>query len=172
MPVLLTTLWRKFALDQAGTRAATKLPSLVWEAPPTDAGVESSWQMTKTGSGLTRPTAGEAIVFTLEKAVSLVNPFPMGVTIGRVETNDVILEDGSVSRFHAWFQFDERANGWSLTDAESRNGTWVNGLRCEPRKRVLVPDGAELRIGDASLRFLLPEALFDFLNQRGESLKP
>jgi pSer/pThr/pTyr-binding forkhead associated (FHA) protein len=92
----------------------------------------------------------------------------MGVTIGRVETNDIILDDGSVSRFHAWLQFDERAQTWSITDAESRNGTWVNGQSCEPRKKVLVPDQAEVRIGSASLRFLLPDALVAFINQRAK----
>jgi hypothetical protein len=50
------------------------------------------------------------------------------VRIGRGETNEIQLADGKVSRSHAKI---EAADGgaWVLSDLESRNGTWLNGVR-------------------------------------------
>jgi hypothetical protein len=169
MPVTLMTLWRRLIVDPVATRASIKLPSLVWAGPPAEHDEWGSWQPTSNGTRTSRPGAGEALIFTVEKVLSAVNPFPMGVTIGRVETNDVIVDDASVSRFHAWLQLDERKGVWSLTDAESHNGTWVNGVRCEPKKKVPLSDGAEVRVGDASLRFFLPEALIAHVTEHGDS---
>lgn len=144
-----------------------KVPALLWEAPPgatTDAG---HWEMTDAGGSLTRPRAGEPLVFLVEKSANTAsNPFAMGVTIGRVESNDVVLDDGSVSRFHAWLQKDERTQHWSLTDAESKNGTWVDGAPLAPKQRAALRDGARIKLGDVELQFLLPPALKTFVAER------
>jgi pSer/pThr/pTyr-binding forkhead associated (FHA) protein len=60
----------------------------------------------------------------------------MGITVGRVETNDVIVDDGSVSRFHAWLQLDERKKAWFLCDAESKNGTFLGPQRLTANQKV------------------------------------
>ena len=50
------------------------------------------------------------------------------VTIGRASTNDVALPDMSVSREHA--KIVQADNGtYTITDCNSRNGTYVNGQR-------------------------------------------
>lgn len=143
------------------------VPAMVWEAPGgamTDSG---HWEMTDAGGTMSRPRAGEPLVFLVEKSsTSSNNPFAMGVTIGRVESNDVVLDDGSVSRFHAWLQKDERTGQWSLTDAESKNGTWVDGKQVAPKQRVTIQDGSTLKLGDVELTFLLPPALKAFVTQR------
>ena len=70
--------------------------------------------------------------------------------------NDVSLEDESVSRFHAFFQNESGA--WTLTDAESKNGTFVETVRLLPNKPYAVRDGMRLRFGDLEVRFLTAES--------------
>jgi pSer/pThr/pTyr-binding forkhead associated (FHA) protein len=79
----------------------------------------------------------------------------MGITVGRVGTNDVVIDDPSVSRFHAYFQHDERKGGWTLTDADSQNGTRVNGQKTVGHQQL--EDGAKLTFGDIVTWFLEPE---------------
>lgn len=145
------------------------VPGLVWEAPPTKLTDSGHWEMTDSGQAMRRPRAGEPLVFMVEKSASTThNPFAMGVTIGRVESNDVVVDDGSVSRFHSWLQRDERTQQWSLTDAESKNGTWVDGVQLG-KQRVTLRDGARLKFGDVEMSFFLPAALKSFVELRFHS---
>jgi pSer/pThr/pTyr-binding forkhead associated (FHA) protein len=148
-----------------------KVPAILWEAPPNQAGTDSGhWEMTEAGGTPTRPRTGEPIVFLVEKAASTQNnPFAMGITMGRVESNDIVLDDGSVSRFHAWLQKDERTQAWSLTDAESKNGTWVDGAQVAPKTRVALKDGSRIKLGDVELVFCLPEKLKVLVAERYQS---
>ncbi|HEY1086116.1 MAG TPA: FHA domain-containing protein [Archangium sp.] len=145
-----------------------KVPAIIWEAPPNEATTDSGhWEMTDAGGSLTRPRTGEPLVFLVEKGANTQNnPFAMGITIGRVESNDIVLDDGSVSRFHAWLQLDERTQLWSLTDAESKNGTWVDGTQLAPKTRVALKDGARIKLGDVELQFCLPPTLKAFVTER------
>jgi hypothetical protein len=159
VPFSLPYFNRQLLRDEAQARASLTTPLLVWEAPPEeDEESGRAWARTEVGQPQARPTAGQPLAFKVEKANLPGNPFAMGVTVGRVEHNDVALDDGSISRFHAWFQQDARTQEWSLVDAESRNGTWVDGVKLAPRERVQLKDGATLRFGDATLRFLLPQS--------------
>jgi hypothetical protein len=49
------------------------------------------------------------------------------LTVGRHPACDVVLDDPSVSRWHARLRF--RDGTWMLQDLDSRNGTWVNDVR-------------------------------------------
>lgn len=145
------------------------VPALVWEAAPNPAKLTESghhWEMTNTGLNMTRPRAGEPLIFPVEKVLGTTNAFAMGVTIGRVESNDIVVDDGSVSRFHAWIQRDDRTQQWSLTDAESKNGTWLDGVPLAAKQRVALRDGARLKFGDVEMEFFLPASLKTFVEQR------
>jgi len=135
------------------------VPGLLWEAPATTMTDSEHWEMTDAGQAMMRPRAGEPLIFMVEKGPATNNPFAMGVTVGRVESNDIVVDDGSVSRFHAWLQKDERTQAWSLTDAESKNGTWVDGVQLAGKKRVTLRDGASLNFGEVLMTFRLPAAL-------------
>ena len=145
------------------------VPALVWEAPPTKLTDSGHWEMTDAGQAMMRPRAGEPLIFLVEKGTSANNPFAMGVTVGRVESNDIVVDDGSVSRFHAWLQRDERTKDWSLTDAESKNGTWVDNVQLTVKQRVVLRDGAKLKFGDVVMEFFLPAALKHFVGLRFKS---
>src|ERR1700722_17502920 len=73
------------------------------------------------------------------------------VLIGRRLSHGVVLEDASVSRLHAWIDpvADENAE-WVVTDAGSKKGTFVNGLRIT---RSPLHDGDIIRVGDVALTY-------------------
>lgn len=71
--------------------------------------------------------------------------------IGRGAENDIAITDDSVSAQHALLEFDEGA--WRLTDLDSTNGTYVEGIRLAPQVPTPLPYGAAVRFGGVSLHF-------------------
>ncbi len=68
------------------------------------------------------------------------------VTIGKMAgCVDYVLPDDSVSRIHA--RIEREDNRILLTDMNSTNGTFKNGLRIEPGETVEIEPGDELRFG-------------------------
>ena len=65
------------------------------------------------------------------------------VRIGRDSRNDVILDDKSVTRFHA----EVRAEGGSyyIVDMKSRNGVWMNGQQI--KGKTPLPLGVTVTVG-------------------------
>jgi serine/threonine protein kinase len=72
-------------------------------------------------------------------------------SIGRTAGNDIVIPDGTVSRFHARLHFQK--SQWSVEDLKSSNGTWVNGVRVT--KPQALKHGDELRVGDDIMTFEL-----------------
>jgi hypothetical protein len=71
---------------------------------------------------------GRPLVLPLRK----VQPtFPSMITVGRTENNDLVIPDEQVSKFHAFFRLV--GDRIELSDAGSRNGTFVGGRRLEAR---------------------------------------
>ncbi len=50
------------------------------------------------------------------------------IKVGRSQENDIVISDASVSKFHLELFFDGEGNAF-LTDKNSTNGTFVNGLK-------------------------------------------
>lgn len=61
---------------------------------------------------------------------------------------DVLISDKSVSRMHARISEDSSGNPL-LTDLNSTNGTWVNGIRLQPEESVRIGKGDMIRFGEA-----------------------
>lgn len=59
---------------------------------------------------------------------------------------DYVLADNSVSRIHA--RFDRQGDKVLLTDMNSTNGTFKNGLRMQPQETVEIEPGDEVRFGN------------------------
>ncbi len=70
-------------------------------------------------------------------------PEGRSITIGRVETCDLVLGDGRVSRAHCRIENDGKS--MRVYDLHSMNGTYVNSMRIDVAE--LTP-GDELRVGD------------------------
>jgi two-component system, NtrC family, response regulator GlrR len=69
-------------------------------------------------------------------------------SIGSHASNDLVLDDPTVSRFHCEFVIDRR--GARVRDLDSLNGTWLDGTRVvEGHLRR----GSSLRLGKSTLRF-------------------
>jgi len=56
--------------------------------------------------------------------------------IGRDEKNPIYLPHRSISGEHAVIRYDEEARSWVLEDLDSRNGTWLDGIRVERCERL------------------------------------
>ncbi|MBI9046443.1 MAG: FHA domain-containing protein [Anaerolineaceae bacterium] len=58
------------------------------------------------------------------------------LSIGRAPDNDIVIDDSSVSRYHArmYFQNDQ----WIIEDLGSNNGVWINGVRIN--RPTFLPD--------------------------------
>lgn len=151
---------RIYLSNKAGFEARLGGPVLLWEATGELKASDEQWNQTASGVGprVLRPRPGEPLVFELKKRAGIKNPFAMGITLGRIDTNDVVIDDTSISRFHAWFQKDPKL-GWVVVDAESKNGCVVNGARLSKNKKTPLADGARLRFGEVDLVFLSTAAL-------------
>ncbi len=87
------------------------------------------------------------------------------VAVGRSTQNDVVIEQASVSRFHADIRWSE--GGYSVRDARSRNGTRLNAVALEPQRNVPLKAGDVVAFGDAGCLFcpLEEEALASVLSR-------
>jgi pSer/pThr/pTyr-binding forkhead associated (FHA) protein len=71
------------------------------------------------------------------------------MNIGRAKDNQVVLDDPTVSRHHAWIKAE--GENFLVFDVGSGNGTFVNDEQIqEPR---LLQSGDTIRFGDASFIF-------------------
>src|SRR5690348_6861615 len=89
------------------------------------------------------------------------------VRIGRNPLNDLPLEEGFVSQWHAVIRFN--ADRTSVLDLGSTNRTTVNGQRIERNVEVPVDHTSDVRIGSLRLHFLRVEAPPDLFNARRRS---
>lgn len=70
-------------------------------------------------------------------------------SIGRAKTCDIVIQDMSVSRFHA--VLSRRANGWQIFDTNSTSGTYVNAGKI--KKSQLLNDGDHINFGSSEFVF-------------------
>lgn len=92
-------------------------------------------------------------------------PFADMITVGRTANNDVVLNDITVSRFHAFFR--ERDNKWFVCDAGSKNGTTHESSRLEPRKEKPLRSGDHVKLGDVEVTFYTATDLYNILAGTG-----
>ena len=72
------------------------------------------------------------------------------MTVGRAPESAIFLDDVTVSRRHA--EFRHGAQGWSVRDVGSLNGTYVNRVRVDDQQ---LHGGDEVQIGKFRFVFLL-----------------
>jgi len=78
------------------------------------------------------------------------HPISAKTTIGRSHDGEMVVLASSVSREHARLEQVDR--GWVVRDLGSRNGTFVDGVRCQGK--VTLPARAQLKVGDVAMWFL------------------
>src|SRR5256885_6946408 len=70
------------------------------------------------------------------------------IRVGRVDALEIVLNDGSVSRYHAELRATDR--GWRIRDLGSTNGTSLNGVRLGNGQWPLRPRDL-LQFGDVAI---------------------
>ncbi|OBJ52771.1 hypothetical protein A9W95_19780 [Mycobacterium sp. 1423905.2] len=92
-------------------------------------------------SGTTAPGSRELTGDTMRHLLPL--SLRVKATVGRASSNDIVLDDGLVSRIHAVLV--STSAGVEIRDVNSRNGTFVNGSRIG---RALLRNGDIVTIGN------------------------
>jgi hypothetical protein len=97
-----------------------------------------------------------------------VNKFASMITLGRAANNDIRLNLPSISKFHAYFTHVQSNDTWFLADANSSNGTFVNGEKLKgDHNRIKLENGAGIRLGsDVTMHFFTAKSFFEFLQTR------
>jgi pSer/pThr/pTyr-binding forkhead associated (FHA) protein len=93
------------------------------------------------------------------------------VSLGRTPNNDIVLVDSTISKVHAFVHRDPQSGVDSITDAESHNGTFVEGARVAPRGEgapTALRSGQSLQLGSVSLSYLT----LDHLLALGRTIHP
>jgi pSer/pThr/pTyr-binding forkhead associated (FHA) protein len=109
-----------------------------------------------------RADTGRQLVVPLIKRTS--NTFKDMIWVGRALSCDVLLPFESVSKIHAFIGRDAEGQ-FVLSDAGSRNGTWINGVKLDHAARLPIKDHDRLRFGGIEAVYLSPKALFEHLSQ-------
>jgi hypothetical protein len=103
-------------------------------------------------------------VYPVEKSQR--NAFQQGITIGRTNNNDIVILETTVSKFHAWIQRPgPTRREYVLFDANSHYGTLVNYTKVGSEGAAL-PPGAKVRLGNATMSFLLSEGLYQWAKEK------
>jgi pSer/pThr/pTyr-binding forkhead associated (FHA) protein len=125
---------------------------LVWEAGPWRPPAARRETMAA-GPGTRLLAAGESLAIALASRSGAPE-----VRLGRGPENDLVVDDGTLSRAHLIFYRDP-AGLWTVRDAGSRNGTLLEGepLGATP---VALSSGARLEAGAVRLTFYDAGALY------------
>jgi hypothetical protein len=145
---LLSWLSRQHQRDDLATfERELPGPWLVWEAgpwrpPPAD-------RATILAAGRDgRNSSGDALV--LEVAARAGRARFEGVRLGRGPENDIVVDDGTLSRAHILLRQED--GGWSVEDLRSSNGTRVDGAQVGAA-RVAIAPGSRIEAGSVRLTF-------------------
>ncbi len=90
------------------------------------------------------------------------------ITVGRSSRNDIVLYHPTVSKQHAWLEYDARRRVL-VCDAASANLTSLGGKILDPNVPVHCPYGEEICFGGVIARIFLPGVLWDALQEEPES---
>lgn len=118
----------------------------------------------KTGDRQLSVTMMPTIVVRVEGRASA--PAPEKLHLGRSSVCEVILPFSALSKVHGYLS--KAGEEWLFEDAGSRNGSVVNGAKLLAGQKVALKDGAVLRFGDVTAKFLLaPSFLADVRRRIG-----
>jgi len=139
------------AFTERVTRPHLYFPNLPELAP------EEHFRTIRLVPGAAPPDIGLQGILAVDKAES--NAFGMMITLGRAANNDLVVPDQRVSKFHAYLR--RQGDTWTLTDANSTNGTRVDGVPVPPHQGVPLRSGAQIELSQAiEILFLEPPELY------------
>ena len=89
------------------------------------------------------------------------DPTDTVITVGVSSTCDVIVDDASLSKQHAWL--DKTTGGWRIWDNESAAGTLVNDVPLKRGYPQALTSGDKITLGYVDLTFLSNEAFYQLV---------
>ena len=92
------------------------------------------------------------------------NPWKDRILIGRATNNDVVVRHPSVSKVHA--RATQKDGAWTLADARSTNGTWVDGVRLPAGGAAPLGARSAVRLGSVACTLLTSGDVHDALTRR------
>ncbi|MBI3180124.1 MAG: FHA domain-containing protein [Deltaproteobacteria bacterium] len=110
------------------------------------------------------PTSAEHVVYAVPRAG--IAPFAQWVTVGRLPTSQLRINEESISKLHALFMF--RNGGYVVSDGGSKNGTFVNEAsvpRYDRGDPVAVKSGDRVRFGAVNFMFLNSQHLWQMARE-------
>lgn len=128
---------------------------------PGDDGDDSTVVLAVRSRTPTRPPQPELDleIYPLEKKPGA--PFSDMITVGRTANNDVVLDDVTVSRFHAYFRGSD--DSWRVCDSGSKNGSKLDDQPLAKRKETAVRPGQRVVFGEVELVLFSAAGLYDLL---------
>lgn len=135
---------------------------------------DSSWRYltrhkARTASELPAEMLLDSLVFALRKGPRAA--FEGTLLVGRAESNDLRVDDPSVSKLHARVLLG-RDGVPLLVDAASTNGTYVDGVRLSAGREARMVPGHQVGFGDVDLRILTAQQLSQVLRSFRPSIRP
>ncbi|MHC5039832.1 MAG: FHA domain-containing protein [Planctomycetota bacterium] len=88
------------------------------------------------------------------------NSFRNMITLGRSDNNDIVIEHPSVSKFHAYLQADPKHIRYSICDADSRYGSFVEDRKLRPSTPRNLKGGETLSFGKGARYTYFPSGDF------------
>ncbi len=92
------------------------------------------------------------------------------VTVGRGPENDLPINDATLSSVHLVLMQDQ--TGWTVRDAGSRNGSWLNNVALSPGFPQRLFEGASIRAAQVGFSFHTPEGLFNRIQRSAATPLP
>jgi hypothetical protein len=90
--------------------------------------------------------------------------FPELITVGRGPENDVVIDNPSISKLHAFFRGNPGDRSFTVVDSRSTNGTLLDGATVPFIRPVELESGGVLIFGGAFRGiFNYPEDLYDYM---------
>jgi len=143
--------------------AARRLEAFVTAVPHPHLAITVHQGIRATSVGTIRLLPGDsgrttkAVVPVSKRTAS--NPFEHMITLGRAPNNDLVIPDQRVSKFHAYFR--KLGQQWMINDANSMNGTWVDGQPIPSDRSAPLKSGSTIRLAETlEMIFLEPDGLF------------
>ncbi|HEX9068752.1 MAG TPA: FHA domain-containing protein [Ktedonobacterales bacterium] len=124
-----------------------------WGQPQPQQPYNSGMPMMPPGGGMQLPRVG---VLTVRKGPVVGQVMELRYDrfgVGRAKENDLVLEDGAVSRHHSVILRDPQSGTYVVRDENSANGTWVNGQKLT--SDYPLKEGDEIQIGQILLSFTM-----------------
>ncbi|MBN1982739.1 MAG: DUF4388 domain-containing protein [Chitinivibrionales bacterium] len=87
------------------------------------------------------------------------------ITIGRMDSNEIVLHESRVSRFHAKVEWNLKKEIYTLCDVGSSNGTFLNSKKIETATPVQITDRDKFRIASSIFTCRLVETAHQLDNE-------